>query len=105
MYMIARLELSYAGVAEFMAIAPLVRTKMEARGCKMLHAMVQQMERLNTLIHIWEIPDANTFFDALNALTQDGDFPEIIAALSRSVMNETLTLAVDAPYSPRFDQG
>lgn len=99
-YVIARLELSYAGIAEFMAVAPKVREKMEAGGCRMLHAMVQQMERLNTIVHIWEVPDANTWLNAVDALSQDPDFAEIIAALGRSVVNETLTFATDAPYAP-----
>ncbi|AMK19871.1 MULTISPECIES: NIPSNAP family protein [Sphingobium] len=100
MYLVARLELSYAGVMEFMTVAPKVREKMEARGCKMLHAMFQQVERLNTVIHIWDVPDANTYFAAVEALKTDPDFPEILSILARSVVDETLTLATDAPYAP-----
>nr|WP_087572914.1 hypothetical protein [Sphingomonas sp. CDS-1] len=100
MYLVARLELSYAGVIDFMSVAPKVREKMEARGCKMLHAMIQQVERLNTVIHIWDVPDANTYFTAVEALKADPDFPEILSLLARSVVNETLTLATDAPYAP-----
>ncbi|MGK2908215.1 MAG: hypothetical protein ACSLE1_00180 [Sphingobium sp.] len=103
MYLIARLELSYAGLMEFMAVAPKVREKMEAQGCTMLHAMVQQVERFNTIIHIWNVPDANSYFAAITNLQTDPDFPEIIAVLGRSVVNETLTLAIDAPYAPQRD--
>lgn len=100
MYLIARLELSYAGVMEFMAIAPKVREKMEARGCKMLHAMMMEIDRLNTVMHIWDVPDANSYFTAVNALKSDPEFGEIFAALGRSVVNETLSFASDAPYAP-----
>lgn len=103
MYLIARLELSYAGLMEFMTIAPKVREKMEAQGCRMLHAMLQQTERFNTIIHIWDVPDANAYFTAINSLQSDPDFPEIIAALGRSVVNETLALAIDTPYAPQRD--
>jgi hypothetical protein len=103
MYLIARLELSYGGVMDFMAIAPKVREKMEARGCRMLHAMVTDIDRLNTVIHIWEVPDANSYFAAVDALKADPDFPEIIAALARSVVNETLSFASDTPYAPARD--
>ncbi|MEJ7935282.1 NIPSNAP family protein [Sphingobium sp. AN558] len=100
MYLIARLELSYAGVLDFLAIAPKVRQKMEARGCTMLHAMISEIDRLNTVTHIWEVPDANSYFAAVEALKADPDFPEIVAALARSVVNETLSFASDAPYAP-----
>lgn len=101
MYLIARLELSYAGLAEFMALAPRIREKMEAQGCRMLHAMLQQTERFNTIIHIWDVPDANGYFAAIGALQTDPDFSEIVAVLGRSVVNETLALAVDTPYAPQ----
>jgi hypothetical protein len=100
MYLIARLELSYAGVMEFMAIAPKVRDKMEALGCKLLHAMLMDIDRLNTVLHIWDIPDANTYFAAVNALKADPDFPEIVGALANAVVNETLSFASDTPYAP-----
>lgn len=100
MYLIARLELSYAGVMEFVEIAPKVRKKMEAHGCRMLHAMMTDIDRLNTAIHIWEVPDADTYFAAVNALKSDPEFPDIIASLGRSVVNETLSFASDAPYAP-----
>lgn len=100
MYLIARLELSYAGVMDFMAVAPKVREKMEAHGCRMLHAMITEIDRLNTIIHIWEVADANSYFDAVHALKADPDFPEIVAALASSVVNETLSFASDTPYAP-----
>ncbi|MFT4052921.1 MAG: NIPSNAP family protein [Novosphingobium sp.] len=103
MYLIARLELSYAGVMDFLAIAPKVREKMEARGCRMLHAMMMDIDRLNTILHIWDVPDADTYFAAVNALKADPEFPEIIGALARSVVNETLSFASDAPYAPALD--
>lgn len=101
MYLIARLELSYAGVMDFMAVAPKVRQKMEAHGCRMLHAMMADIDRLNTVIHIWEVPDANSYFAAVDALKADPDFPEIVAALARAVVNETLSFASDTPYAPQ----
>ncbi|MEO0030448.1 MAG: hypothetical protein RIS94_206 [Pseudomonadota bacterium] len=100
MYLIARLELSYAGVMDFLAIAPKVRAKMEAQGCRMLHAMMSDIDRLNTITHIWELPDADTYFRAVEALKADPEFPEIFAALGRSVVNETLSFASDTPYAP-----
>ena len=100
MYLIARLELSYAGIADFLAIAPKVRAKMEARGCRMLHAMMTDIDRLNTVIHIWQVPDADTYFAAVSALRADPECPEIMAALARSVINETLSFASDTPYAP-----
>ena len=100
MYVIARLELSYAGVMAFMSVAPRVREKMEARGRRMLHAVMTDIDRLNTVIHIWEVPDANSYFAAVDALKADPEFPEIVSALGRAVVNETLSFASDTPYAP-----
>lgn len=100
MYLIARLELSYGGVQNFMEIAPKVRGAMEARGCRMLHAFMQQTGRLNTFIHIWEMADANTYMDAVESLRRSEDIGEILAALSKSVVDETLTFATALPYGP-----
>lgn len=100
MYLIATLELSYGGVADFLRIAPLVREAMESRGCKMLNAMMQGVGRLNTIVHLWDIPSANHYFEAVEGLKADPRFPEIIQALANAVVNETLVFAEDTPYAP-----
>lgn len=100
MYLIATLELSYSGVQTFFEIAPLVRSLMEKRGCKMLHAMLQDTGRLNTIVHIWELRDANQYFEAVTSLKTDPAFAEILAALSRSVVDERLVFAQETPYAP-----
>jgi hypothetical protein len=99
-YLIAHLELSYAGVAEFMAVAPKVRAAMEERGCKMIHAFVQQTGRLNTFVHIWQMIDANTYLNAVEDLRHSPEIGGIIEALAKSVVNETLTMASALPYGP-----
>jgi hypothetical protein len=100
MYVIAQLELSYGGVAEFLEIAPRVRAAMAQRGCTMIHAFTQQTGRLNTFFHIWQMADANTYLEAVNGLRQSSEIGEIIAALAKSVVNETLTFASALPYGP-----
>lgn len=99
-YLVAQLELSYAGVAEFMAVAPKVRAAMEQRGCKMIHAFMQQTGRLNTFIHIWELADANSYLIAVDDLRRSPEIGDILDALSKSVVNETLTFATALPYGP-----
>lgn len=100
MYLIAHLELSYGGVAEFLSVAPKVRAAMEKRGCRMLHAFSQDTGRLNTFIHIWQLEDANSYIDAVADLRQSPEIGEILEALSKSVVDETLTLASALPYGP-----
>lgn len=100
MYLIATLELSYAGVATFFEVAPRVRAAMEAQGVKMLHAMVQEVGRLNTIVHVWEMDDADTYFRAVDALKAHADFPAILAALSEAIVDERLVFARDTPYAP-----
>ncbi|GGD80252.1 NIPSNAP family protein [Croceicoccus mobilis] len=100
MYLIAQLELSYGGVAEFMAVAPKVRAAMEQRGCKMIHAFSQETGRLNTFVHIWQLDSANSYVDAVADLRQSPEIGDIVASLAKSVVNETLTLASALPYGP-----
>ena len=101
MYLIATLELSYGGVAKFFEVAPKVRALMEANGVRMLHSMFQELGRLNTVVHIWEMEDANTYFRAVDAIKQHESFPEIVAALAEAVVDERLVFARDTPYAPR----
>lgn len=105
MYLIATLELSYAGTAKFLEIAPKVRALMEEKGCRMLHAMLQDTGRLNTVVHIWELPDANSYFEAVAALKQHESIPEIVAGLAEAVVDERLVFAQDTPYSPSLSAG
>lgn len=100
MYLIARLELSYGGVADFMAVAPRVRAAMEQRGCTMLHAFVQQTGRLDTFCHIWRMKDADTWIRAVEDLRQSPEIGPIVEVLARSVVGETLTFASALPYGP-----
>lgn len=100
MYLIAKLELSYAGVQEFISVAPNVRAAMEKRGCRMIHAFSQDTGRLNTHIHIWHLEHANSYFDAVADLRRSPEIGDIIATLARSVVNETLTFASALPYGP-----
>ncbi|MET0546000.1 MAG: NIPSNAP family protein [Caulobacterales bacterium] len=101
MYLHATLEVSYEGAMDFMAVAPKVRALMEANGVKMLYALMQDTGRLNTFVHIWKLRDANHYYEAVNALKAHESFPEIFAGLGKSVVNETLVFASDAPYAPR----
>ena len=100
MYLIATLELSYAGVATFFEVAPKVRALMEANGVRMLHAMFQEVGRLNTVVHVWEMADADTYFRAVDALKAHENFAGIVAALAEAVIDERLVFARDTPYAP-----
>ncbi len=86
MFLIATLELSYAGVL----------------GCTMLHALFSETGRLNTVTHIWEVPDANTFLEAVADLrSSDDEIGEIFEVLTRSVDKETLMFASALPYASK----
>jgi hypothetical protein len=99
-YLIAQLELSYAGVQDFIAVAPKVRAAMEERGCNMIHAFMQQTGRLNTVVHIWQLADANSYMAAVEDLRQSSEIGVILEALAKSVVNETLTFASALSYGP-----
>jgi hypothetical protein len=100
MYLHATLELSYAGLPKFLAMAPTLRRILEQEGWVLVNALVQVTGRLNTVIHIWRLRDANHYSEVVAKLRAHPDFPEIHRVLCEAVDEERLLFATAADYAP-----
>ncbi|MCB5945637.1 NIPSNAP family protein [Acidocella sp. KAb 2-4] len=99
MYLHATLELSYAGVGPFLAMAPKLKAIVEADGWKLEQALLLQNGRLNTVIHIWRLRDMNHYQETLAKLPTHPQFAEIWQTLCEAVVKETVVFAEATPYA------
>jgi hypothetical protein len=100
LYVHATLKVRIGGYERFCdALAKMV-PMLEAGGWKLVGAWVTRVGRVYTVIDLWEIPDANAFFDATAKMRAHPGFPAIHAALSEVLEEEVVTLVNKAPYSP-----
>lgn len=100
MYLHATLELSYAGLPKFLAVAPTLKQIVEQEGWVLVTALIQQTGRFNTVIHIWRIRDANHYSEVLAKLRAHPKFTQIYAVLCEAVDEERLVFALPTDYAP-----
>lgn len=100
LYVLAELELSYAGLPTFMAAAPILREAAEAQGWVLENALVTATGRVNTVIHLWQIRDSAHYFEVIEQLAAHPRIGEIYAALCAAVVNETIRFLSPAAYAP-----
>ncbi len=72
--------------------------EMEARGWKLVGAWSNLIGRLDTVVDLWQVEDANAVRTTLMATAGHPDFPRWYATLSDVVLEETLQLMLPLPY-------
>lgn len=75
-------------------VAPLII----ASGWKLVGAWQVRVGRAFTLRVIWELPDADTYFQERRPFTQHPRFAEYRAILARAVEEEVVTMMTSVPY-------
>src|SRR5579864_4639388 len=75
----AQLKLRIGGYNKFCESMPKLVALQESCGWKLLGAYCTRLGRVYNIVHIWEIPDANSFFDAIENMTAK---PAIYATFS-----------------------
>ncbi|MFA5632722.1 MAG: hypothetical protein WC997_14525 [Porticoccaceae bacterium] len=98
MYVHATLELNYAGVGDFLAMAPKLKGLCEEEGWKMVLGLLQQTGRFNTVIHIWKVRDMNHYHEVVQKLYSHPEIGGIFAVLAKAVEKETVVFADTTPY-------
>ena len=73
---------------------------LEAEGWKLLGAYVNSVGRLNEVVDLWELPDANAVASVLGALRKHPKMGKWAAALDECVEDEHVQLMIKTPYSP-----
>ena len=97
-YLQATIEVRMTGMASFCAAMEKTVEIMKEAGWTLRGGYVHQTGRLNTVIDIWELPDANALEDGYRMLLEHQDFPEAGKLLEDAVVSETLVLLSAAPY-------
>jgi hypothetical protein len=99
-YLHATLKLRIGGYDKFCEAMAKQIPVLEGFGWKLLWAGVQVVGRVSTVVDVWEIPDANSFFEATGKWRQTPAFQAFRAVTSEVVEEEILTMAAKVPYSP-----
>jgi hypothetical protein len=100
LYVHATLKVRIGGYERFCeALAKMVPI-LEACGWKLQGAWVTVVGRVYSVIDVWEIPDANTYFDATAKMRAHPGFAAIHETLSEVVEEEQVTMVRKVPYSP-----
>jgi hypothetical protein len=73
---------------------------LESHGWKMVAAFNTAVGRVYNVVHIWRLPDANTFFEATQKWREGENF-HLFRAVSKEVIEEEMvTMVKKTPYSP-----
>ena len=87
-------------MARFNTLMTELREHAEARGWKLEGAWVTTIGRLNTVVDLWRIPDANSVPSMLMQLASLPDWPRLEPELAACVEDEVTQVVAKLPYSP-----
>lgn len=85
-------------VARFNAVMAEIVPALEERGWRLLGAWANLIGRLNTVVDVWAVDDANAVGSTLTALAGHPEFPRWFQTLNEVVLEETLQLMLPVPY-------
>jgi hypothetical protein len=98
-YLQATLKIYQGQMEKFCAVMAGVVPILEERGWKLLGAYQNLIGRQNTIVDLWEIPDANSVEKVLGEASQLAAFRNAAAQLADVVEEEVLQLMFKVPYS------
>jgi predicted transcriptional regulator len=98
-YLQATLKIYQGQMENFCQVMAGVVPIVEERGWKLLAAYQNLIGRQNTIVDIWEIPDANSVEKVLGAVSQLTAFRSLVKELNGVVEEEVLQVMTKASYS------
>ena len=99
-YILATLKVRPGKMVEFCAAMARTIAIMEKNGWRLEGAWGHMVGRLNTVVDLWSVPEANSVPLGFAALMQSLDFPSLSQALADTVEDEVLQLMTRMPYDP-----
>ena len=99
-YLHATLKIRIGGYERFCESIAQQVPILESFGWKLIGAWTTVVGQVSTVVDIWEIPDANSFFDATGKWRNTPAFQAFRAVTSEVLEEEILTMVVKTPYSP-----
>lgn len=98
-YLQATLKIYQGQMEKFCQVMAGVVPILEERGWKLLAAYQNLIGRQNTIVDIWELPDANSVEKTLGAVSQLAVFRDLAGQLNGVVEEEVLQVMTKASYS------
>jgi len=97
-YMFAHIKLRPGKVQKFTELIGSLAPLLEKNGGWKLHgSYFNTIGRLNTVIDVWEIPDANSVQTTLEIASQDPEFQKWIPVVEECIEDETLQVMSKLP--------
>lgn len=97
-YLFAHIQLRSGKVERFTElienIAPILAN---AVGWKLQGSYLNTIGRLNSVVDVWEVPDANSVTSGLEKVSQDPEFQKWVPVIEECVEQETLQLMTKLP--------
>lgn len=101
LYLHVTLKVRAGKMREFCELMSVLVSAAERHGWKLLAAWGNVIGRLNVVVDIWRVPDANSVPAQFAQLMQSSDWPELEQRLSACVEDEVLQLMSRLPYDPQ----
>ena len=98
LYMLSTIKVRPGKMGDFCALMPQVVAIVEAQGWRLVGAFTHLGGRLNVVLDLWQIPDANALPSGIGALIAARDWPAISRGLADYVEDEFLQLMTKLPF-------
>lgn len=99
-YVHATLKIRIGGYERFCEAMAKQVPILESLGWKLVGAYVTALGRVYNVIDIWELPDANAFFDVTAKWRDFPEFKEFREVTPHVIEEEHVTMVTKVPYSP-----
>ncbi len=96
-FMFAHIKLRPGKVQKFTEMLSGITPLVEKHGWKLHGSYFNVIGRLNTVVDVWEIPDANAVQTTLEIASQDPEFQKWIPVIEECVEDETLQVMTKLP--------
>jgi hypothetical protein len=100
LFVLSTIKIRPGKMPDFCELMPRLVAIMEAQGWRLLGALTNLGGRINVVVDLWQIPDANALPGGLVALMAALEWPEISRALAEYVEDEVIQLMSRLPFDP-----
>lgn len=98
LYMLSTIKIRAGKMLEFCELMPQVVAIVEAQGWRLMGAFSHLGGRLNVVVDLWQIPDANALPGGIQALIGASEWPDIARGLAETVEDEFLQMMTKLPF-------
>ena len=73
----------------------------EELGWTFIGAWVDRVGRLHTVVDLWELRDANQYFEVMQAFSKRPEYRDIVAVFNTAIEEEVVHMMTKVPYGRR----